>query len=315
MITTIAALTLGILSASMPAQTDTTFAVRAPMRLVMDNFSGAITVRAWNRDAVRVKADHSSRSFLVVRRNGPNLVVVVEHRRGIPTTVEYELTVPTWMALQLGGVSTEISIEGTQAEIKAESVSGDVVVVGGSGFVTVGSVSGDVSVKGATGKVQVNAVSGDARIEHANGPIVASSVNGDVVLQDIDSNDVQASTVNGEVIYEGVIQDGGDYHFGSHGGDVTVAVPSRVNATVSVSTFQGDFSSDFPVSFTGTRHGSNQFSFTLGSGSARLELESFQGEIRLRRPDSNTTGYRYRYDKTHTTKSKSKDHESEDEQP
>ena len=46
--------------------------------------------------------------------------------------------------------------------------------------------------------------------------------------------------------------------------------------------FQGDFESAFPVTIT-ERHG-KRFEFTLGNGSARVELESFSGTIRLVRP-------------------------------
>jgi hypothetical protein len=61
---------------------------------------------------------------------------------------------------------------------------------------------------------------------------------------------------------------------------VTFGMPARVDATISVSTFSGDFESDVPVQLTEQRRG-RQFSFTLGSGSARVELQSFSGDIRL----------------------------------
>src|SRR5437764_711492 len=52
---------------------------------------------------------------------------------------------------------------------------------------------------------------------------------------------------------------------------------------ISVATFDGDVSACYPVQLVGpkTKH---PFSFTIGSGSARLELESFNGDIRLCRP-------------------------------
>ena len=55
------------------------------------------------------------------------------------------------------------------------------------------------------------------------------------------------------------------------------------SATVSVSTFNGEFESDFPVPLKETRKG-KRFSFTLGGGSAQVSLESFQGTVRLVRP-------------------------------
>jgi len=54
------------------------------------------------------------------------------------------------------------------------------------------------------------------------------------------------------------------------------------NARVRVSTFDGDFESDFPVvieRFTGGR----EFNFAIGEPRASIVIEVFDGEIRLRR--------------------------------
>ena len=73
--------------------------------------------------------------------------------------------------------------------------------------------------------------------------------------------------------------------------------------SVSVSTFNGDFSACFPVQLTGkTKH---RFNFTLGSGSARLELESFSGDIKICRP-----GQLLR-DKHHEKDKNDEDHQEE----
>jgi hypothetical protein len=53
-----------------------------------------------------------------------------------------------------------------------------------------------------------------------------------------------------------------------------------------VRTFQGDFSADFPIQLPDgqtARSGSKRFNFTLGSGSARIEVQSFNGDIHLAR--------------------------------
>jgi hypothetical protein len=55
-----------------------------------------------------------------------------------------------------------------------------------------------------------------------------------------------------------------------------------VSATVSVATFSGGFESDFPVTLREVLGGGRNFQFTLGDGAARIELESFAGQIRLR---------------------------------
>jgi hypothetical protein len=53
-----------------------------------------------------------------------------------------------------------------------------------------------------------------------------------------------------------------------------------MNATVSVSTWSGEFESATPVTISGSQEG-KRFSFTVGTGSARIDLEAFDGLIRL----------------------------------
>ena len=60
-------------------------------------------------------------------------------------------------------------------------------------------------------------------------------------------------------------------------------LPKQVNVTVSVSTYSGDFESDFPVTLSEKSKKGRQFSFTLGTGKAVIDLETFQGSINVRR--------------------------------
>ena len=92
------------------------------------------------------------------------------------------------------------------------------------------------------------------------------------------------STVDGGIEYDGTITDGGRYRLTSHDGDVSVSMPERANATISVATFSGDFDSCFPVTLGPGPKQKHRFTFTLGTGSARVELESFDGSIKLCRP-------------------------------
>ncbi len=72
----------------------------------------------------------------------------------------------------------------------------------------------------------------------------------------------------------------------THGGDIRVGLGGATNATVFVRTFQGDFTADFPIQLPdgqAARSGSKRFNFTLGNGSARIETQSFNGDIVLAR--------------------------------
>lgn len=299
MIGILAALTVVALGTSAPMHTDTTFAVKPGTRLELSQFAGSIAVQTWAKNAIHLEADHSSRVEIEVGGQWPVLTIQGVNARGMPTHVDYTLTVPKTMALSLSGVNTEVSVENSGGEIHIETVQGEVTVTGGSKVIQASSVDGAVSIRDASGRIECSSVSGAVNIERSSGPVSASSVNGEIVLDRLDSDDVEASSVNGTVSYEGPIKDDGSYKLSTHNGGVSVSVQERANATISVATFSGEFRSTFPVSIDRTKRG-KRFNFTLGNGSASVELESFQGSILLHRPGNPEGGgsVEFRYDKS-----------------
>jgi hypothetical protein len=165
-------------------------------------------------------------------------------------------------------------------------VHGNARVTGGNGAVSLRSVEGVITVDKASGRVQATTVNEGIRITNVSGEITAETTNGDIFIDNATTSNLEAFTVNGEVTFNGTIRDNGAYRLGTHNGDIRVGLGGANNATVFVRTFQGDFTSDFPVQLPegqNARSGSKRFNFTLGSGSARIELQSFGGDIVLAR--------------------------------
>jgi len=264
-------------------QIDSTVPVGRGQRLEVNAFAGEIAVSVWNRDAVRVEADAGGSTRVEIDRNATTVSVRTSGRRGPPSDVELRITAPAWMPLDLSGVNTEITVAGTRAAISAETVQGDVSANGGDGLVSLRSVQGSVSLTGAKGRLDLSSVNADVEVSASSGEVNAETVNGDVTLDAVDATSVTATSLNGDVAYNGPIKSSGRYALSTHNGDVTVTVAEGTSASVSVSTFNGEFTSAFPVTLTETRKG-KRFNFTIGGGSAQVTLESFQGTIELVRP-------------------------------
>ncbi|MEO7987393.1 MAG: DUF4097 family beta strand repeat-containing protein [Gemmatimonadales bacterium] len=277
------AITLGTLA--LAGQVDTTLPVQPGQRLEVNTFGGEINVKSWARNAVRVQADPSSRTQVVVSVSGSTVSVHTEGRRGPASAVDLNITAPAWMGLDLSGVYADVTVEGARGPITVETVQGEVDVTGGEGNVSLSSVQGSVRLRGGKGRIEVHSVNEDVTVLESSGEIRAEAVNGEVSLEKVDATSLDATTVNGDVKYDGPIHDGGRYALSSHNGDITLAVAPGANAAVSVSTYGGEFESEFPVTITQGRKG-KRFDFTLGKGGAQVELESFQGTIRLVRPGS-----------------------------
>ncbi len=269
--------------------TEKTVDVSKGTRLVLSNQAGEVVVRSWDQDKVRIQASGSSRDTLSAEIVDNTLRIRTARggaTRGPAGLMDYQLTVPRWMPVNLTGTYLEATIEGTAAEVTVETVHGNVKVTGGNGNVSLRSVEGVITIDKAQGRVQATTVNEGIRITNSSGEINADTTNGDIFIDNAQTSNLEAFTVNGEVTFNGTIRDSGVYKLGTHNGDIRVGLGGANNATVFVRTFQGDFSSDFPVQLPegqNARSGSKRFNFTLGSGSARIELQSFGGDIVLAR--------------------------------
>lgn len=262
------------------APVDTTVAVATGDRLMIDGLSGEVSIRAWDRDAVEVVSDE--RDGVSVRRVGSTVTVEGAGRRG--RSADAAIRVPAWMDVQVRSRSLDVAVSGLQGSLQIGNVSGDISVQDAGGEVDVSSVSGDIVVVDARAGVRASSQSDDVTLRGVAGPVEAHSGDGDITLLDVTSSSVRAEAQDGDVMFSGTLAPAGEYGFYVHDGDATIALPDGTDATVRVSTFDGEFQSDFTVrveSFSAGR----QFEFVLGDGGARMEIEVFDGDIRLlRRP-------------------------------
>jgi DUF4097 and DUF4098 domain-containing protein YvlB len=129
-------------------------------------------------------------------------------------------------------------------------------------------------------------VSGEFDVEDVEGSIRVETVSSDIVLRDIKVREATASTVSGEVVYDGAIAKDGRYDLRSHSGSVTVRIPANASAHFQVETYSGELDSDFPITLMPgdrSRQRPRRFEFNIGSGDARIIAETFSGDILLER--------------------------------
>jgi hypothetical protein len=271
-------LTGAALALTFVAQTDTTIPLQGARILSVEAPGGSIVVRTWERNEVRIQADHSSRSYIEVDRRGDRLDVEAEARMGPATIVDYTITVPPTLNLDLEGMWTRIDVEGSRGEISAETNQGDIRIVGGRGAVRVGAVAGQIHVQGAEGSIEVEAVAGNVRLVDVAGEIAVETVGGYIVFENARARGVEAGTVGGRIVYDGTIEAGGSYFFGSHGGSVTVHIPPGAGAQVSLASIQGSVRADVAGAPARFPRG-ERTRFQTGNGSATVEVETFGGSI------------------------------------
>ena len=266
-------------------QTDETVPVQRGARLYVNNFAGDVVIHAWDKDSVRVMARHQARTKVSIRSQPTGVAITASGTMGPPSSVDYDISAPAWMPIRVEGTYNFVTIEGSQAEVFANTVRGDVAIKGGTGTVTAKSVEGEVRVEGARGKVNVSSVNEKIVLIDVSAEVTADSINGGITMTGMDAKSVDASTVNGDIVYEGRLIDGGHYAFGTHNGNLVLGLPDNVNATFTIRTYQGSFSSELPmegVSRADIQRG-KRVTTALGNGSADVSLETFGGSIRLKK--------------------------------
>jgi hypothetical protein len=274
----LASLSLGNLS-------DTTLAVRSGGRLEVSNFSGSVSVDTWSRDAVRVRVRCDGGMETEVTSESGGLHLESTERRNPPGRVEYRITAPTWMPIEVSGPMNDVEIDGSKASVNVETVNGDVTLRGGSGDIELTSVQGDVSVTGASGHLKLSAINQGVTVVRSSGQAEVETVNGDIMLDDVQLDELDASSVSGNMWFRGALKDQGRYQLESHAGDIQVVMADQPSARVTVSTYSGEVSSDYQIGLKNL-NSKEDVTFTLGGGGARLGLESFSGRIQLLKASS-----------------------------
>lgn len=271
-----------LVALSMVQQTDTVVPAQGARVLDLELAGGTATVTAWDRDEIAVRADHSMRTHVEIRRsrNGSTVSVESEADRGPATIVDYEITVPRAMRVEVDGHYVDVTVEGVAGGVEVDVTQGDLVVRGVSGSMSLSSTTGKIRVEDSEGDVEAETAAGEIRLVGVRGKVSVESAGGDIILDGVESSSVDAGTVGGRVFFRGAYRPGGTYLLGTHGGSMTLVVPDPVSATFRLATIYGSVldtrGTDVKRYESGKRH-----TLEMGAGEALVEAETFGGRILL----------------------------------
>jgi DUF4097 and DUF4098 domain-containing protein YvlB len=129
-------------------------------------------------------------------------------------------------------------------------------------------------------RVEVETTNGAVKVLGAGGPVRATTTNGSVEVTDAGA-DIEASTTNGS-IRAGYRQapTAGTQRLSTTNGSVTVTLPDDATGDFSASTVNGGISTDFPLQVSG-RFGGRKLRGRLGQGSARFEVSTVNGAVKI----------------------------------
>jgi len=261
---------------------DTLVEVHEGDRLTLRDFAGVVYVQTWERPVLRVEPEDKESVPLRIVRSGNNLELRVMDRGDRNRGEDLRLTMPPWMKLEISGQDVEVEVRGLDGDLTIRNFRGDLLLRELGGHVKAHTVEGSIEASYLTGSAQLRTGDDELSVANSSASLELETVAGEILLEGVDARRISAKTTAGEIEFFGRIQEGGDYVFFSHGGDIHLRLTPPVNLTATILAYQGEFESDFPVRAKGFRSGEG-LDFTIGTGGARLVMETFDGEIQLLR--------------------------------
>ena len=179
---------------------------------------------------------------------------------------------------ELDEIEIEISHSANEIEIETELGDSD----GWFRNSTSGQVRYEIIVPGSTELDSIETVNGDVTVSGVSGNVSAESVNGDLDISDL-VGDVSLSTVNGSV-NAAFAKCEGEQSIKTEtvNGRVTISLPESSDVQITADTLNGgingrDFGLETDKGFVGS-----DLNGKIGSGSARLNIDTVNGSIKIR---------------------------------
>lgn len=240
----LALLASGNLLASVTEEETFTYPLDEGGRFSISNVNGSISVTGGNGNQVEIIAIKKADN----QKELDKIEIEVSHSAT-------EIRVKT----ELGSSHGRFSHGSSSGEVKYE-----VIVPEGTMLDSVETVNGDVTISGVSGDVDAESVNGKLTISGLAGDVSLSTVNGSVEAGFVrleGQQTVKAETVNGRV---------------------TISLPSNADVKISADSLNGsinaqDFGLETEKGFIGS-----DLSGNIGSGSARLNIDTVNGSIKIR---------------------------------
>ncbi len=255
--------------------------------VLVENMAGSVEMTVWNKAKIEIKGDLGDdveKVEISATDNGIQIRVRNQRKRNNIDDTDLYLRVPLGASIEVETISADIDVNGSVGEsIVINTVSGDVEVEASPRRLEIQSVSGEVEFAGSVSRSSVETVSGDISLSGVHGEIEISTVSGDVSLiaEDIDRG--RFESVSGDMKLDLAVSDNGRLVSESMSGDFVLRLPEAQQAGFVIQTYSGDIRSDFGQSVKVSKGPGSVLKYHEGNNGALIRLESFSGDIHIRR--------------------------------
>jgi len=273
-------------------------------KVTLENITGSIDVKSWNKGEVKIDATKISRASTLdmakenaglvkieVEKEGNTLRIKTEYpdegkifrRRSLNVSVKYSLMIPAKASVKIDSVTGSVDLEKIGGTIKVNLVTGGIVVKTADKGVDCETVTGKIELQNITGDVFMETVTGRITASQIKGSIKANVVTGRIELREVsEANVVDGNTVTGSVIYDGKINRDGRYTLNTHSGRIEMTLPADSGFDLEAETFSGRIESDFEIKMSG-KISTKRISGVVNRGGPLVKLSTFSGSVYLKK--------------------------------
>jgi DUF4097 and DUF4098 domain-containing protein YvlB len=272
-----ATLALMLLASSADAQTrrmEKHFSVEGKPVITVQNPSGHIQVKAWDKREVMIVAEPATSSVEVDTEQAGNRIEAVTRITGThpaPDDVktDYEISVPVESELQIRTDSGGVTVENVHGDMAFDTVAADLSLQDVVGYLVIKSIGGSLLCTRCAGRLEATSISGNFQL-----------------LQPVMDN-VRVQTSSGNILFDGDFQNRGIYILKNYSGTIEVRFSSKDSFDVNASSLYGKVVNQAPVvpdrHQMPAPHGNMAESLfgSMNEGHAKVELSSFSGTIKI----------------------------------
>jgi len=272
-------------------------------RVSISNVSGDIVVSAGSNDEVSIDAikrgsrGDFDRVRIVVDDRPGRVDIRTDYGpswNGNNVSVDYNVTVPADVSLDVHSVSGRIRVDGVKGSIRLGSVSGNITSANTPKIEYLRTVSGEITLGNIAheGTLSVSSVSGNIALNGVKTRTLdVNTVSGEIRLRDAAVEALTAKSLSGGFEYAGTLEKSGRYDVNSHSGSVRFSLGDNTGFELNAGSFSGSIRSDFSMTIGGDRNPNirsggrgrrgpgDSLQATYGDGSASLNLRTFSGSI------------------------------------
>ena len=267
----------------------------ATARIDISNVRGSVSVSAWDQNRVEVSGTLGKGSK-GLRFEGSDSRIDIEVEKpessgwfnwGSSSNMEdsvLDIRVPRGAELHIDTISAEVTVSGTAGTLlEVDSVSGKIRLDSTAREFEISTVSGSVELTGDGERSHVETVSGDIDSRSNRAYLKFETVSGNIAATTSSYKEFNASSVSGDISVRGKPGDSARVNTETMSGDIRIDATGDLSARIEAETFSGRIRSDFGTVKEPEHGPGRSLDATVGAGSSRISIETFSGDISIRR--------------------------------